>query len=739
MALGRPPRNLLREGKAFLGELARARGEKDLDALLAESGGGAAAAPFLAATLQVLRDQINVNTAMLSFSRARLAQRTGWPVEAEGWFDAAQEAVDGAGPADDWMSVLILAQRGREADARDRFARIREAKVLPDAMLASLALRARAFDVAAELFAAGGTGDGEELSWPDLLDRAESALERGDPEEARRLGSAAIDLFEAGVGRLARDPDRLAAADDVKVPSLYLLACRASLAIAEAGGGGPGDAGWDASAGRCLELADRARSLAILGLIGGLSAPEPEAIGRRWQEAATEWSAAFERLLASYEGDDEPRRADLSVALSHADDRLADIEAQVEDRRPRALTPAGLPEPVRLAEVQRSLPRGACLVHYQLVGRELMVLGVTSSTFAPYRRRLDGLVVEPLVNALWRSCAAGAAGPEAEELARLLLDPVGDLLATHERVIVVPFGPLNAVPFHALPFGGAPLGAGHVLSYLPAAALLGLSPVDRPLQNRSAAVVGDPEFDPAARPDLRRLAGARVEARAVADLYGTTDVLVAGAAREGAVRRLLPGRAVIHLAAHGHLDEIAPSTSSIVLAGRDELTVAELIGMRLDAELAVLSACDSGRGAATLGGDLVGLARGLIAAGVRRSVVSLWPVDDDAACVTMAAFHERLVGGDAPAPALAGAQASVRGLSAADLAARFVALGGGPSRGTRSLRRGGGGAHPTGRGARVIAMDPEFVDDAGDPAGDGPADLHGGLARVWAPFILVGS
>ena len=61
------------------------------------------------------------------------------------------------------------------------------------------------------------------------------------------------------------------------------------------------------------------------------------------------------------------------------------------------------------------------------------------------------------------------------------------------------------------------------------------------------------------------------------------------------------------------------------MAGRDELTVAELLGVGLDTDLAVLSACDSGRGDITATGDVVGLARGLLAAGVRRVVVSLWP------------------------------------------------------------------------------------------------------------------
>jgi CHAT domain-containing protein len=149
------------------------------------------------------------------------------------------------------------------------------------------------------------------------------------------------------------------------------------------------------------------------------------------------------------------------------------------------------------------------------------------------------------------------------------------------------------------------------------------------------------------------------------------------------------GRAqLVHLAAHGRLDPVAPSDSSIVLAGGDELTVSDLVGLRIDAELAVLSACDSGRGAASLGGDVVGLARGLIAAGARRSVVSLWPVDDAPACVTMSLLHERLAAGLPAAAALHESQATVRGLSGAELAARYVELGGDLAHASTTRRRG---------------------------------------------------
>jgi CHAT domain-containing protein len=302
------------------------------------------------------------------------------------------------------------------------------------------------------------------------------------------------------------------------------------------------------------------------------------------------------------------------------------------------------------------------------------------------------------------------------------------------RVVVVPYGRLNGLPFHVLPFVGAPLGVTHVISYLPAASLLLETATDAPIRARTALIVGDPAFDPDLHPSLRRLRGAAVEAEALGRTYAV-DPLTDEAAAEPAIRAKLGEIDLLHFAAHGRLDGIAPSSSSIVLAGRDELTVADLMGLRANAELAVLSACDSGRGRETVGGDVVGLARGLIASGVRRSVVSLWPVDDGAACVTMALFHDQLAGGIAPAPALQAAQKAIRAMSGADIAAHYVQLGGDSSDVRRTRRRGSvQGATPPGTS---LPLDAELIDDLTD---DEPLEtLTGATARMWAPFVVMGT
>ena len=59
-----------------------------------------------------------------------------------------------------------------------------------------------------------------------------------------------------------------------------------------------------------------------------------------------------------------------------------------------------------------------------------------------------------------------------------------------------------------------------------------------------------------------------------------TDPLVGAAATEAAVAARLEECDVLHLSSHGHVDELSPFASSLVMAGSDELTVAELVGLR---------------------------------------------------------------------------------------------------------------------------------------------------------------
>lgn len=153
--------------------------------------------------------------------------------------------------------------------------------------------------------------------------------------------------------------------------------------------------------------------------------------------------------------------------------------------------------------------------------------------------------------------------------------------------------------------------------------------------------------------ELKPLPGAETEAKNIATLLNTQP-LIGGQATETAVVERMGDADLIHLATHGLLDDIngVGAPGAIVLSPSSEddgfLTTDEIMKQfalsdkqLLNADLIVLSACDTGGGKVT-GDGVVGLSRSLIAAGAPSIIVSLWKVPDRATQALMTAFYTNL-------------------------------------------------------------------------------------------------
>lgn len=633
--------------------------------------------------------------------RAGAADRAGQESEARRWADQAVTLARRAG-AEPHLLPLALISDHRLDEARAAVDAV--AGQLPDEM--ELLLRVRVRDHAGAAAIAGGRP--EASSWSDLLARAEAFLGLGRSTDARQACEQAIASFEELAARLLRDPERIDACDQPDVAALFT-----TLALSHLTGEDVTTPDTEAS----FDAAERARALTEFGVLEGVD----PALRQTWQHAAAEYAATAGRILGGLAAASSQQRAASFAALDAADASLAESERDIEVASPGVLARRAMPtDPPRASELRRHLPDGAVLLEYLAVGEDLLAWAMTRETVRSSRHRVRYRDLTASVRAFHSSCAQGRA-PESE-LACWLVEPFADLLREHPRVVVVPFGPLNLVPFHALRLDDSPLALTHVVSYAPSAAHLlreGAS-LDRAASAARPLVVGDPAFDRAAHPTLQDLPGSRAEAAAVARRLGATQdaLLVGEVATEAAVGQRLEECDLLHISSHGHLDELSPFASSLVLAGQDELTVADLTGLRFGTDLAVLTGCDTGRGAATLGGDLVGLTRSLLRSGVARTVVSLWPVDDAVAPVVMDRFYADLAEGTPPALSLAQAQRATYAMDAPSLRAAYQALGGDPDA-TAHRRRGSW-------------LDPALRDEE-----EIPEPLGGDAERFWAPFVLV--
>ena len=274
-----------------------------------------------------------------------------------------------------------------------------------------------------------------------------------------------------------------------------------------------------------------------------------------------------------------------------------------------------------------------------------------------------------------------------KDLHNLLIEPIADLLPTdpEANVVFIPQGELFLVPFPALKDeSGTYLIEKHTISTAPSIQVLGLAGerergnggVGSGLRREPSRtgvgdvlIIGNPTMPTVTIADesglqdfqLTALPGAQREARAIGEFLGITP-LIGSQATEAQVKAQLPNVDLIHLATHGLLEYGDPQAlavrdfpGAIALApgnGEDGLlTASEILDMELQANLAVLSACDTGRGRIT-GDGVVGLSRALITAGVPSVVVSLWAVPDSPTADLMSEFYRQLDQGQPKAQAL---------------------------------------------------------------------------------------
>jgi CHAT domain-containing protein len=448
-------------------------------------------------------------------------------------------------------------------------------------------------------------------------------------------------------------------------------------------------AGFDRQA---FDVSERARARTLIDLL---------------TESRSNIREGVEPALVSRE---QALRAALSLRRGDSDEQvqslLADYRALQNDLRARSPRYASLvaPQAAALDTIQHDLlDADTTLVEYALGDARSYVWVASARSLTSHELPSRGHI-ETLARRAYDALSQPQAPGRQEALRALgqvVIDPIKGQLSG-KRLAIVTEGALQYIPFAALPdSAGAPLIRSYEFVSLPSGSTLHTirrDSADRTPAARAVFVVGDPVFDrrdsrvrgagasalvaqaarlersarEAGAGDLERLWFTRREADSIAMLarqQGVEKLVDFEASLDRVTGGDLASYRVVHFATHGLLNNKHPELSGLVFSLVDArgqprdgfLPAYEVYNLRLNADLVVLSACQTALGEDIRGEGLVGLTRAFMYAGTPRVVASLWRVPDSATAALMQRFYRALlVERRPPAESLRVAQESVR-------------------------------------------------------------------------------
>ena len=475
------------------------------------------------------------------------------------------------------------------------------------------------------------------LYWIVLYDRARIAIAEGDLPLATELLQRAIEVIEQRRSSIVTDAGRIGFVGDKQ--DVYGL--QTGLLLQQ--GNTP----------QAFEVVERAKSRALVDLLASktdfsVRGVDPNQIRQAVIEIDALDRAAQERKSAPT-ATESPGLRSLTVARQ----QLAETAPQLASLVTVSTT--------RVSDVAPLLSADESLVEYFYAGADLYAFVLRNGNLQAVALTGEGVErdVQALRNAIEQVGSTGWQ-PLAESLYQRVWQPLEQHLSGSRRVVVVPHGALHYLPYEALRAAdGKMLIEQYGLSFLPSASVLRYLP---PLPDQTGApilVIGNPDLGDS-KLDLK-FAGE--EAVVVSKLYPGARLLLRADASESNFRNAARSFRRLHIASHGSFQAENPLQSGLYLARDAEndglLTVSELYGIDLNAELVTLSACETGLGKVANGDDVVGLSRGFLYAGARAIVASLWSVDDNATGLLMQSFYRNLARSD-KVEALRQAQLSIR-------------------------------------------------------------------------------
>ena len=233
--------------------------------------------------------------------------------------------------------------------------------------------------------------------------------------------------------------------------------------------------------------------------------------------------------------------------------------------------------------------------------------------------------------------------------------------------VIIPDDILYYLPFELLVKGDRYLVEDHTISYASSFYFLQERSFSKTGSKYKRAAFFAPEYSGEIQESMIAVRGAPYSLMGAQEEVSEIAKFISGEVYEGNLasktnfKSLGKDVSILHLAMHSNLNEEDPELSTLMFSNSEqdyEMHISELYGLNFNADLAVLSACNTGIGGFKDGGNLISMRRAFTFAGISATVASLWNAPDQSTRKIMVAFYKNLQQGQDKATALQQAKLS---------------------------------------------------------------------------------
>jgi CHAT domain-containing protein len=326
------------------------------------------------------------------------------------------------------------------------------------------------------------------------------------------------------------------------------------------------------------------------------------------------------------------------------------------------------PDVLSLSELQDMTDKKTAIIEYAFTYDGLAIMVITRNEVHFILNDDNGDIkndiekqVEAFRNTLTSADPGNPLSPKSVPLYKLLFAPLEQYMSGIEKLVIVPDRSITLLPFDALTdTNGDYLVERFAIKMMPSVSVFELLPnPHRKTNNELLALAGsgfeagDGLFSSEIQTAFAALPYTLIEVDSISANFDDSKVLRNEEVTEAALKNLnLNDYKYIHFATHGAINESAPSQSGLILSkkiqmenlfGEDGyLNATEISSLKLNADIVVLSSCNTATGRILTGEGLLGLQRAFLTAGASSVVASLWSIYDRSTPIFMSHFYKNL-------------------------------------------------------------------------------------------------